>query len=145
MSSSVPAKAEGTDAPPKRSARAKRLRFNRITKSSSLKARSLFDDDARSDRHAIKEIDDVIVDQPEAARRDGVAYRLGLVRAMDTIDRLAQVQSARAQGIAGAAGHETRQIGLALDHLRRRAPIRPFLLAADFRSEEHTSELQSRP
>jgi hypothetical protein len=30
-----------------------------------------------------------------------------------------------------AAGHEARQIGLALDHLRRRRPVRPLLLVGD--------------
>jgi hypothetical protein len=33
--------------------------------------------------------------------------------------------------IAVAAGHEARQVGLALDHLRRRRPVRPLGLALD--------------
>src|SRR5690606_29693062 len=48
-----------------------------------------------------------------------------------------EIHRAGAERIAGAAGHEARQIGLALDHLRRRPPVRPFRLAHD--------ELRSAP
>src|SRR5208337_877087 len=89
------------------------------------------DDDLRSDRHAAIEIGDVIVDEAEAAGRDGVADRLRLVGAMDAIDGLAEIERARAHRVARAAGHEARQIGLALDHLRWRTPVRPFLLAGN--------------
>src|SRR5271165_844009 len=89
----------------------------------------LFDDHLRSHRHAIEEIGHVLVDEAEAARRYSVADRLRLVGAVNAIDGLAQIKGARAHRIAGAPGHEARQIGLALDHLRRRAPVGPFLLA----------------
>src|SRR5271166_5926222 len=95
------------------------------------------DDDLRSDRHASIEIGDVIVDEAEAAGRDGVADRLRLVGAMDAIDGLAEIERARAHRVARATGHEARQVGLALDHLRRRPPVGPFLLAGDL--------LQARP
>ena len=60
-----------------------------------------------------------------------MADRLRQVRAVDAIDRLAEIERPGAERIAGTAGHEARQIGLALDHLRRRTPIGPFLLARD--------------
>src|SRR5579863_2988413 len=60
-----------------------------------------------------------------------MADRLGLIGAVDPIDGRAKIHGARAERIAGAAGHESRQIGLAFDHFRRRAPVRPFLLARD--------------
>ena len=44
---------------------------------------------------------------------------------------VAEIHGARAERIARAAGHEARQIRLARDHLRRRMPVRPFLLAGD--------------
>ena len=50
---------------------------------------------------------------------------------MNAVLARAEIHGASAERIAGAAGHETRQIGLARDHLRRRIPIRPFRLAAD--------------
>src|SRR5271157_1417979 len=97
----------------------------------------LLDDDLRSDRHAIIEIGDVLVDEAEAAGRDGVADRLRLVGAVDAVDGLAEIHRPRAERIARPARHEARQVGLALDHLRRRAPVRPFLLAGNL--------LQARP
>src|SRR5208337_2082417 len=97
----------------------------------------LFDDDFGPDRHAIIEIADVRIDQAETAGRDGVADRLRLVGAVDAVDGLAEIHCPRAHRIARSARHEARQVGLALDHLRRRAPVRPFLLARDL--------LQARP
>ncbi len=67
----------------------------------------------------------------DAARGDELADRRGLVGAVDAIDGGAEIHRARAEGIAGAR-HEARQIGLALDHLGRRMPIRPFGLARIF-------------
>src|SRR6516225_6970023 len=60
-----------------------------------------------------------------------MADRLRLVGAMNAVDRRAEIHGARAEWIAGTAGHEPRQIRLALDHFRRRAPVRPFQLAGD--------------
>ncbi len=57
--------------------------------------------------------------------------RLRLVGAVDAIDRAADIERPGAHRIARAASHEPRQIGLTLDHLRRRTPVRPFLLADD--------------
>ena len=50
----------------------------------------------------------------------------GIIGAVDAIHRAAQIHGAGAERVAGAAGHETRQVGLALDHLGRRSPVRPF-------------------
>ena len=50
---------------------------------------------------------------------------------MDAVDGRTQIHRARAHRIAGATGHEARQIGLTLDHLGRRMPIRPLGLAGD--------------
>ena len=56
---------------------------------------------------------------------------LGRVGAVDAVDRVAEIERARAHRIARPAGHEARQVRLPLDHLRRRRPVRPFLLAGD--------------
>jgi len=60
-----------------------------------------------------------------------MSYCIRLICAVDAIDRGAKIHGARTERIAGAAGHEARQIRLALNHFRRRAPIGPFLLARD--------------
>src|SRR3974390_916192 len=74
---------------------------------------------------------DVLVQQPDATRGNGLPDRRGLVGAVDAIERVAEIESARAEWIARATCHDARQIGLALDHLRRREPVRPFLHARD--------------
>src|SRR6185437_14434816 len=94
-----------------------------------LKSDRLFDNHLGADWHAVVEVDHVLIDQAETARRDGVSDRLRLVRAVNAIDGCAQIHCARAERIAGTARHEARQVGLALDHFRRWTPIRPFLLA----------------
>ena len=50
---------------------------------------------------------------------------------MDAVHRAAQIKRARAERIGRAASDEARQIGLAVDHLRRRSPVRPLGLALD--------------
>src|SRR5919106_3482802 len=93
--------------------------------------RTLPDDDLGADRNAFVEIGHVGIGQTEAARRHRGADGLRLVGAMNAVDRAAEIQRARAERIAGSAGHPARQIGLALYHLLGRRPVRPFLLAAD--------------
>src|ERR1700737_769773 len=83
-------------------------------------------DDLGGGRDTLIEIGDVGIDQPEATGRDGGADRIRPVGAVDAIDGGAEVERAGAERVAGAAGHEARQIGLARDHLRRRRPVRPF-------------------
>src|SRR3981081_4436030 len=50
---------------------------------------------------------------------------------MNAILAGAEIHRAGAKRIAGATGHETRQIVLARDHFHRRVPIPPFCLARD--------------
>src|SRR6202451_553350 len=94
-----------------------------------LKRDGLLDDHLGADRNAAVEVDHVLVDQTEAARRDRGSDRLRLVGPMDAIDGGAEIHRARPERIARSAGHEPRQGGLAFNHFRRRAPVRPFLLA----------------
>src|SRR3984957_6247856 len=96
---------------------------------SLLKSDGLPDDHLRADRHAVVKVNHVVVHQTKAARRNCVSDRLQLVGAVNAIDGAAEIHRSRAERIARTAGHEPRQIGLALDHFRRRTPIRPFLLA----------------
>src|SRR3984893_18532242 len=91
----------------------------------------LSDDQLGADRKPIVEIDDVAVDQTKASAGDRAADGLRLIGAMDAIDRGAEIERPRPHRIAGSSGHETGQIGLALDHFGRRRPVRPFLLAGD--------------
>src|SRR6476659_3991768 len=60
-----------------------------------------------------------------------MADRRRLIGAVDAIDGVAQIEGARAERIAFAAGHETRQIRLSLDHFFRRMPVRPLAHVAD--------------
>src|SRR5215831_1841214 len=87
--------------------------------------------DLGADMHAVIEIDHVLVDQADAARGHVLADRLRRVGAVDAVHRAAEIHGTGAEGIAGAAGHETRQVGLAVDHFRRRRPVRPLGLALD--------------
>jgi hypothetical protein len=61
----------------------------------------LSDNDLRADTDATIQIDHIIVDQPEAAGRDRLAYRLRRVGAIDTIDGIAEIHCPRAERIAG--------------------------------------------
>ena len=87
-------------------------------------------DDAGADLDAFEQVGDVLVQHADAARRDELADRRGLVGAVDAVDGRAEIHRAGAERVAGAAGHEARQIGLALDHLGRRMPVRPLGLLA---------------
>src|ERR1700722_6853896 len=86
-------------------------------------------DDFGADVDATVEVHDVLVDEADATRRHVVADGFRRVRAVDAIDRVAEIHGARAQRIARATGHEARQVGLARDHFRGRRPIRPLGLA----------------
>src|SRR5262249_34921856 len=55
----------------------------------------------------------------------------GLVRAVDAVERRAEIHGARAERIVGAADHVARQIRTALEHLVGRRPIRPLPLLRD--------------
>jgi hypothetical protein len=60
-----------------------------------------------------------------------MADRVGRVRSVNAVDRVAEIEGACAHGIARAACHPARQIRLAGDHFRRRRPIRPFGFAGN--------------
>src|SRR5439155_13781057 len=66
------------------------------------------------------------------ARRYKRANRGWLVGAVNAIECLAEIKRARAKRIAFTTSHEARQIGLTLDHLGGRMPIRPLGHAGDF-------------
>ena len=79
-----------------------------------------------ADRNPAIKVGHVVIDEPEAARRNRLADRLRRVGAVDAINGIAEVHGAGAERIAWTTGHEARQVGLPRDHFRRRAPIRPF-------------------
>ena len=83
---------------------------------------ALLDDDARADLDAVVKIDDVVIGHPDASRRDRLTDRIRLVRAMDAVERAAEIHGARAERILGAAVEEPRQIGAPAQHLGRRLP-----------------------
>src|SRR6476619_4362968 len=104
----------------------------RATKAASgLQFRLLPDNHLGANRDALVEVGDIGIDQPEAARGNRGADRVGPVGAVDAVDGGAEIHRPRAERIAGTAGHEAWQIGLARDHLRWRMPVGPFRLAAD--------------
>src|SRR5690242_9993330 len=83
-------------------------------------------DHARADVDAAIKVFDVRIGQPDAARRNEVADGRGLIGAVNAIHGVAEIERARAERVAFAAGHEARQIRLPLDHFLRRMPVRPF-------------------
>ena len=87
--------------------------------------------DPGADIDAAEQVGDVFIGQADAARGNELADGRGIVGAVNAVFAGAKIHRARAERVAGTAGHETRQIRLARDHLRRRMPIRPFRLAAD--------------
>src|SRR6476660_3225442 len=106
--------------------------MDRLWKTASrLQFRLLPDDDLGADRNALIEVGNVGVDQPEAAGRNRGAERVGPVGAVNAIYGGAEIHRPRPERVAGTAGHEARQIGLARDHLGRRRPVRPLGLAGD--------------
>ncbi len=84
-----------------------------------------------ADIDAAVEVDDVFVDQADATRRHLSTDGRGSVGAVDAVDGAAEIHGAGAERVLRAAGHEARQIGLALHHFRGRRPIRPLGLARD--------------
>src|SRR5678815_2474186 len=88
-------------------------------------------DDTRADLNAAVKILDVFIKKADAARRYERADRRWLVGAMDSIECISKIESARAKRVAGPPRHHARQIWLAFDHLRRREPVRPFLHPGD--------------
>src|SRR5262249_14093790 len=91
----------------------------------------LLHDHRRADLHAVVKIDNVVVRESEAARRHCLPDGLGLVRAMELLERAAEMERARSDGFVRAARDVARQVGRALEHLRGWGPVRPFALGAD--------------
>src|SRR5215207_5341759 len=92
---------------------------------------SAHDDDACTDAGATVEVDDVLIGHANAPRRDRLPDRFGLIRAVDAVERAAQIHGPGTERIVDAARHVARQVRAALQHLRRRAPIRPLALHGD--------------
>src|SRR5690606_1457330 len=86
------------------------------------------------------EIDHILIRHAEAARRYCFADRLRLVRAVNAVERRAEIDRAAAERIVGAALHEGGKSRLALAHLFRRRPVGPFAL---LRNLVHTRPAES--
>src|SRR5687767_6689328 len=54
-----------------------------------------------------------------------------LVRTVDSIEAVAEIEGSRTERIVGTARHVARKLGAPAQHLFRRPPIRPFLHRAD--------------
>src|SRR6266404_8828001 len=102
-------------------------------------------DNLGADRNALIEVGDVGIDQPEAARRYRGADGVRPVGAVDAIDGGAEIHRARAERVAGSAGHEARQIRLPRDHLRWWSPIRPFRLLRNVQKALPLKSVTSHP
>src|SRR5262249_39711446 len=83
----------------------------------------------RTDRDTLVKVGDIIINKAKAARRNGLAYSLRCIGAVNPVDRSTEVHGTSAHRIAGPASHKPRQIRLPLNHLGRRMPIRPLSLA----------------
>src|SRR4029453_15509467 len=85
-----------------------------------------------TDRYAVIEIGDVLVPHPEKAGLFRLADRIRIVRAVNPVERTAEVHRARAERIVRiAALHVPRHIPLPRDHLRWRRPIWIFFFRGD--------------
>ena len=74
---------------------------------------------------------DVLVGETNAARGHEAPDGRWLIGAVNPIFCAAQIHRTRAERIGFTAGHEARQVRLALDHLLGREPVRPFLHPTD--------------
>src|SRR5690606_31391033 len=91
-----------------------------------------------AERHAVVEVDDVLVEEPDAAARYGAPDAARVRRAVQAIERLllalVKIERACPERIVEAAFHAVgigRRGRVAGDHFRRRKPFRPGLLALD--------------
>src|SRR3954471_8422914 len=92
------------------------------------------DEHRRSGRHAVVEVEDVLIEHADAAARDLLADAPGLVRAVDAEEDVAvalvEVEGTGAERVVEAGLAEARQVGLQLHHGGGRAPVRPDAFAA---------------
>src|SRR5205085_1695165 len=84
-----------------------------------------------ADVHATVEVGHVLIGEADAAGGHALADGRGRIGAVNAVYRAAEIHGARAKRVGRAAGHEARQVGLALDHFGRRRPIRPLGLLGD--------------
>src|SRR5450759_619444 len=102
--------------------------------------------DPRTDRRALVKVDHVLVDHADAAGGNARADGPRFDGAMDAVERvlvaLPEVHGAGTERVARAARHAEAalqfahlppQLGLALNHLFGRIPVRPLLLVVDCR------------
>src|SRR5690606_38077484 len=96
------------------------------------------DDDRIALGNAAIKVDDILIDEAHAAGRHGLANRPPFGRTVDAIAGvlvvLIDVEGARAERVCQAAGLTVLpfyQFRLALDHLGRRCPARPFPAVLD--------------
>src|ERR1035437_285966 len=102
--------------------------------------------DPRTDRRALVKVDHVLVDHADAtggnARADGPRFDSAVNAVERVLVALPEVHGAGTERIARAAGHAEAalqfahlppQLGLALNHLLGRIPVRPLLLVVNGR------------
>src|ERR1700733_15373315 len=82
--------------------------------------------DLRAEVNPAIEVNDVLIEHPDAATRRAATDRRRLVGSVDGIDGAAAILRSSTQGIAATARHEARQLGLARNHLCGRDPVRPL-------------------
>src|SRR5947207_291696 len=99
------------------------LRFMRATRIWGLDHHHL-----GADPDAVVEVDDVLVAHADAAGGDRGADGPRFVRAMNAVERGAEIHRPGAERIFRAALHVARQVRAALEHLFGRNPVRPFAL-----------------
>src|SRR5262245_31957203 len=87
---------------------------------------ALQDQGPGADLHGLVEGNDISITHADAARRHVRTNGPGLVRSMDAVERRAEIECARTQGIVRTARHEVRQVWLAPEHFIGRRPVRPF-------------------
>src|SRR6478609_4219592 len=88
--------------------------------------------DGCPDRYPVIEIRDVLVPHPETAGRFRLADRIRIVRAVNPVERTAEIHRTVAERILRiAALHVPRHILLPRDHLRWCRPIWKFFLGGD--------------
>src|SRR5688572_21639782 len=85
-------------------------------RSSEIDPALMLHDHRGADLHPIIEVDDILVGQAEAARRHRLSDGIRLVRAMDAVERGAEIERPRTERIVGTTGHVGGQMRLAAAH-----------------------------
>ena len=82
--------------------------------------------DLGADIHAAVQVDHVRIQHSDTTARYPLTDCRGRIGTVDAVHGIAEVDRPRAQRVAVAARHPAGQVGLALDHFRRRRPIGPL-------------------